>query len=128
MKKNGFTLIETLVIIGLLSTLIILSVTTVGDLFKNGKEKAIADRKEYYKAVINNYLTDQKIKGEPVVVPYTFKKLSDAGYIKDNECNSITMKKINLDTSTFTILNEKVNEVIITDTDTQCDSTSLSGT
>ena len=128
MKKNGFTLIETLVIIGLLSTLIILSVTTVGDLFKNGKEKAIADRKEFYKTVINNYLTDQKIKGETVIAPYTFKKLSDAGYIKDNECNSITMKKINLDTSTFMISNEKATDITIIDTNIPCDSTSLSGT
>lgn len=137
MKKNGFTLIETLVILGLLSTLIVLSVTAVGGVFTSGKKDADEKRKLAYISIINNYLSDQVAKGnsfDPNVL-YRFELLSNNGYIKDNECNSITMKKIDLTNSTFKVVQKinytfkvDVNNIILKDTSVQCDSASLSGT
>lgn len=132
MKKNGFTLVETIVILGLLSILIILAVTSVGDFFYQSKIGAKTQRNKIYIDIINNYLADKTNDGITfdTGTTYYFNELALAGYIKSNECDAIAMKKIDLETSYFKVRASdaffKVDSINIKTTSEKCDNTEMS--
>ena len=108
MRKKGFTLIEVLSVVVILSVISVIAYPKIIDVIGNAKISA-------YNSAKGNILKSAKLKymanvNEANVTEYTVKELIDDGYLKEDTKNPITNKEYE---DTKVIITKKDNDVSV---------------
>ena len=110
LNKKGFTLVELLAVIVILSLLLLLAVTTVSSQFKNSKDELYDTQLNNVKLAAEMWGSDNKVKLNSIsdCVTLTLGYLKDEGYVDANIKNTYT-KELFKDDEVFVNITKETN-------------------
>ena len=109
-RIKGFTLVELLAVIVILSLLLLLAVTTVSSQFKNSKDELYDTQLNNIKLAAEMWGSDNKVKLNSIsdCVTLTLGYLKDEGYVDANIKNTYT-KELFKDDEVFVNITKETN-------------------
>lgn len=109
-RIKGFTLVELLAVIVILSLLLLLAVTTVSSQFKNSKDELYDTQLNNIKLAAEMWGSDNKVKLNSIsdCVSLTLGYLKDEGYVDANIKNTYT-KELFKDDEVFVNITKETN-------------------
>ena len=109
-RIKGFTLVELLAVIVILSLLLLLAVTTVSSQFKNSKDELYDTQLNNVKLAAEMWGSDNKVKLNSIsdCVSLTLGYLKDEGYVDANIKNTYT-KELFKDDEVFVNITKETN-------------------
>ncbi len=109
-RIKGFTLVELLAVIVILSLLLLLAVTTVSSQFKNSKDELYDTQLNNVKLAAEMWGSDNKVKLNSIsdCVTLTLGYLKDEGYVDANIKNTYT-KELFKDDEVFVNITKETN-------------------
>ena len=112
-RIKGFTLVELLAVIVILSLLLLLAVTTVSSQFKNSKDELYDTQLNNVKLAAEMWGSDNKVKLNSIsdCVTLTLGYLKDGGYIDSSVINPKNNEEFS-NTETFVNIKKEKNQYI----------------